>query len=76
MLDAWHFPGTNFDIPRPATLRMLKILQVRPAPLNRLKEPFTCEECASYATLEVLVDLDAITRVHRVCEECAKKAEF
>jgi hypothetical protein len=55
---------------------MLKILQVRPAPLNRLKEPFTCEECASYATLEVLVDLDAITRVHRVCEECAKKAEF
>ena len=75
-MPGWHFRGTNLDIYRLTTLRMLKTLQVRPAPLNRLKEPFICEVCPSNATLEVLVDLDAITRVHRVCEECARKAEF
>ena len=38
--------------------------------------PLGCEFCAEPACVEIHVDAEYVTRVHRVCEECAKMVEF
>ena len=55
--------------------RLVIMRRISPARASRLT-PIGCELCSEPAPIEVLVDVDTVTRIHRVCEECANKAEF